>query len=117
MASRKIEDLVPALQSLYREFDRLMKEAGIDYIVTCTRRTQAEQDKLYAQGRTIPGKKVTWTRQSKHIEGRAFDIAVMKDGKITWNVKDYFEPARIGQSVGLTSGSQWKTPDYPHFEI
>lgn len=101
----------------YLAFDVAMKNAGIDYILTCTRRTQEEQQELWAQGRTKPGKKVTWTLKSKHIDGRAFDIAIIKNGKVSWNVKDYFEPGEIGKRVGLTWGGSWKNPDYPHFEI
>ena len=34
-------------------------------------RTQAEQNALYAQGRTKRGNIVTWTKNSKHIGGNA----------------------------------------------
>jgi hypothetical protein len=37
-------------------------------------RTQAEQNHLYGQGRTRPGNKVTWTKNSHHIGGNAMDI-------------------------------------------
>ena len=37
-------------------------------------RTQERQNKLYAQGRTAPGARVTWTLQSDHTERLAFDI-------------------------------------------
>jgi len=128
MSSRKIEDLDPRLQPLAREFVVQMAEAGIPFIFTCTRRTQAEQDDLYAQGRTKPGKKVTWTRRSKHIVGLAFDIAVCTKGmKPHWNLKadvdadgipDYEEAGKIGESIGLVWGGRFKVnPDYPHFEF
>lgn len=83
-------------------------------------------------------KKVTWTLMSKHIidleDGieannwsRAFDIAIT-DGKIpTWNTKvnvnkneipDYEEAGKIGKSIGLVWGGDFKkTPDYPHFQL
>jgi len=118
MSSRLIEDLLPELQARYYFFEKKMEEAGLDFIVTCTYRSLEEQQKLYAQGRTQPGKKVTWTLQSKHIERKAFDIAMMKNGKITWDTKDYIEPGRIGESVGLEWGGSWKkSKDFPHFQI
>ena len=132
MPSRKIEDLVPAMQEKARAFAGAMAEAGVPFIFTCTRRTQAEQDELFARGRTKPGPKVTWTRNSRHIDGEAFDICVCKDGVPQWDgkvdvdldgVPDYFEAGQIGESCGLVWGGRFKradgtpTPDFPHFEL
>jgi peptidoglycan L-alanyl-D-glutamate endopeptidase CwlK len=81
--------------------------------------------------------KVTWTMNSKHIvdlddgdtsndKSRAFDIAIVKDGKATWDIKvnvnlnsepDYMEAGKIGESIGLKWGGRFKSPDYPHFEL
>lgn len=118
--SRKIEDLQPELQRIYHLFADKMEAAGIDFIVTCTARTQAEQDALYAQGRTLPGRKVTWTRRSRHTGGRAFDIVIMENGKPDWDVSNrkWEEAGLIGQSVGLEWGGGWLTSkDFPHFEL
>ena len=124
--SRDIEDLTEETQEAYWNFDAAMQEAGIDYIVTCTYRSQAEQDALYAQGRTKPGKKVTWTRNSKHKSRTAFDIAILVNGKILWNpdldadgdgVAEYTEAGELGESVGLTWGGRWDSPDAPHFQL
>ena len=80
--------------------------------------------------------KVTWTMASKHIvdlddsnkdndKARAFDFAILKDGKATWDIKvnvnnndvsDYMEAGIIGESAGLKWGGRFKSPDYPHFE-
>ncbi|HOL44628.1 MAG TPA: M15 family metallopeptidase [Methanothrix sp.] len=126
MASRKISDCIPELQEKFAAFAVKMAEAGIPFMLTCTLRTQAEQDTLYAQGRTRPGPIVTWTRKSKHIEGRAFDIAILQDGKPVWDVKvdvnadhipDYDQAGAIGESVGLKWGGRFKPPDRPHFEV
>ena len=83
MASRSIEDLTPETQALYQKFAEAMKAKGINYIVTCTFRSQLEQDQLYEQGRSKPGQIVTWTRKSRHTDREAFDIAILKNGKIT----------------------------------
>jgi peptidoglycan L-alanyl-D-glutamate endopeptidase CwlK len=117
MASRDPKDLDQDVRLKYFAFDAEMHRAGIDYILTCTYRSQAEQDALWAQGRTVPGKKVTWTRDSYHTKRRAFDIAILKDGKVSWNVKDYFEAARIGKAIGLTPGGEFRKPDYCHFQL
>ena len=62
MASRKIEDCHPLLQPKLKAFIATCKSVGIDVLVTCTWRSGAEQDALYAQGRTTPGKRVTNAR-------------------------------------------------------
>ncbi len=126
MPSRKIEDLTPATQEKYRAFASKMAEEKIPFIVTCTYRSQAEQNDLFAQGRTKPGPIVTWTTLSKHTDRIAFDICINRDGAACWDVKvdvnkdgipDYEEAGKIGESVGLTWGGRWKTPDRPHFQL
>lgn len=81
--------------------------------------------------------KVTWTLASKHLidlddnnpdndHSRAFDIAIMRDGRPTWCLKvninandipDYDEAGRIGEAVGLRWGGRFPSPDRPHFEV
>ena len=126
MASRKVEDLVPELQEKFKLFATRMAETGIPFALTCTYRTQEEQYALYAQGRTKPGPKVTWTLKSKHIDRKAFDIVILKDGRASWDVKvdvnhdqipDYDEAGKIGELCGLKWGGRFKSPDRPHFEI
>jgi peptidoglycan L-alanyl-D-glutamate endopeptidase CwlK len=117
MSSRKVEDLIPVMQVLFHDFEAAMAKAGLEFVVTCTFRSQQEQDQLYAQGRTMPGPIVTWTEHSKHSEGKAFDVAVLENGKVTWDAGKYIVPGQIGESVGLFWGGRWKTPDRPHFEL
>jgi peptidoglycan L-alanyl-D-glutamate endopeptidase CwlK len=124
--SRKIKDLVPELQSIAIAFAAKLAQEGIPFIFTCTYRSQKEQDALYAQGRTAPGKIVTWATHSRHTDRRAFDIAICKGKVPTWDRKadvneneipDYLEAGIIGERLGLVWGGRWKTPDYPHFEL
>lgn len=87
MGSRNIDDLIPPLQILFHQFRIGMDEKNIDFIVTSTVRTLAEQKALYAQGREpldvvnnlraqagLPSitnlqnkKRVTWTMNSRHL--------------------------------------------------
>lgn len=127
MSSRKIEELLPELQEKFHDFRQLADEAGVQFMITCTYRSQEEQDELYEQGRTKPGRKVTWTRHSKHTDRMAFDIAVLNESnQPTWdtkadidkdNIDDYLELGEIGEQVGLVWGGRWKSPDYPHFQL
>lgn len=61
-------------------------------------RTHAEQAKLYAQGRTAPGLKVTNARpgQSIHNYGLAVDICLIIDGKTaSWDIAKDWDGDRI----------------------
>jgi len=86
-------------------------------------RTVAEQDKLYAQGRTAPGEIVTNAKgssySSHHQWGTAFDI-YRNDGTGAYNDNDGFfsKVGAIGVKIGLEWGGNWTSPvDKPHFQL
>lgn len=92
-------------------------------------RTFAEQDALYAQGRTKPGAKVTNAKggQSIHNYGTAIDIVLIIDGKTaSWDTKtdwdgdkiaDWMEVVDVFKKNGWDWGGDWKSfKDMPHFE-
>ena len=92
-------------------------------------RTFKEQDELYAQGRTKPGKKVTNAKggQSVHNYGFAVDIVLIIDGKTaSWDTakdwdndrkSDWMEVVEIFKKNGWSWGGDWlKFKDMPHFE-
>lgn len=102
---------------------------------TFTLRSIAEQNALYAQGRTKPGEIVTNTAGglSNHNYGFAIDFALVidtnKDGKFdtaSWDIKgdydgdkkdDWMEVVAIFKKHGWSWGGDWKSlKDYPHFE-
>jgi LAS superfamily LD-carboxypeptidase LdcB len=106
-----------SLKTKLEKLKVLANKEGIDFKVICGYRSQQEQDRLYAQGRTTPGKKVTWTRNSKHNKGKAFDVAMLSHGKVTWESSEYQRLGQLGKSIGLTWGGDWKSRDLGHFEI
>lgn len=112
---RDVNELTPAAQNACRLFLKKCKEAGLNIFLTETYRSQARQNQLYAQGRTEPGKIVTWTLNSRHTSRRAWDIAVI--GKDLYDMTVIRKAGAIGQSLGITWGGEWSTPDYVHFEI
>ena len=94
---------------------------------THTLRTFAEQDDLYAQGRTKPGKVVTRAKggDSTHNYGLAVDIVLMVAGKPVWDIKmdydkdgrsDWMEVVDIFKRYGWQWGGDWKFVDNPHFQ-
>lgn len=101
---------------------------------THTLRTFAEQDKLFAQGRTAPGKIVTRARggQSYHNYGLAIDIALLVDTDrngtfetASWDTRsdfdqdgraDWMEVVDIFKRYGWEWGGDWRFRDAPHFQ-
>lgn len=142
--SRRIEDMHPALQPKVRQFLFECERDGLDVLITCTHRTDAEQEELYAQGRTKPGKIVTRARagQSKHnnmLNGKpaslAFDFVPLRNGKLVWgasgdgiddnpadDLKDDLELWQRIAQVAKRQGFQWfgdkgsPFPELPHLQ-
>lgn len=116
--AHRIDSLSAELQPRARRLLELAAAEGIELVVTEGRRTVERQRELYAQGRTTPGPIVTWTMNSKHLTGEAFDVAVRVDGKLTWPDDDalWERIGQIGESVGLRWGGRWEQRDRPHFE-
>ena len=96
---REIEALAPELRArLERVIDRMEQEYGYTVEVVETARTSERQTALYAQGRTEPGPIVTWTRNSRHLEGAAADVVV--DGGYN-NTGGFERLARVAREEGL----------------
>jgi peptidoglycan L-alanyl-D-glutamate endopeptidase CwlK len=151
MASRDIKDLAPALQVLYNKFldkcrrDTWLLKNGISLILTCTFRSPEEQNRLYAQGRTTPGRIVTNAKagQSRHNTttasgapaAEAFDIVPLRHGKPVWGTAgdgidddptdDHTDDLEVwqrvgehGRAVGLEWAGDWKRfKEFPHFQL
>jgi len=92
-----------------------------------TLRTFAEQESIYAQGRTKPGKIVTNAKPglSYHNYGLAIDIVLIVDSKASWDIvkdfdgdgkSDWQEVVKIFKQFGWEAGIDWKFSDAPHFQ-
>lgn len=127
MPSRNINDCVPILKDAYLKAEAEFNSKNTTKVfLTCTKRSNAEQAALYAQGRTTAGKIVTNAKagQSKHNKeplSEAFDIAFKKpDGSLDWSSKNFsaFNTiiTRIEPRIKW-GGNFKKIKDLPHFEI
>ena len=116
----RIDTLQPRVKILAEELIRQCAAAGIPIIITQGLRTIAEQDALYAQGRTTPGNIVTNAKggTSFHNYGVAFDICPYIGGKLLWNNLELFKKVgAIGKKIGLEWGGDWVGfVDLPHFQ-
>lgn len=108
------------------EAKRLAASMGYSYIAISGNRGETEQNDLYAQGRTKPGKIVTNARfgESNHNFGVALDFGVFIGNQ--YIDENYPEKstivhrivAEIAEKYGIQWGGSWKSiKDYPHFEI
>jgi peptidoglycan L-alanyl-D-glutamate endopeptidase CwlK len=118
--SRDIEALYPAVKGKAKELIELCKKEKIDLIITSTFRDNESQNRLYAQGRTIKGKKVTNARggQSYHNYRVAFDVLPVVAGKAVWSSNKLWKKiGGLGMSIGLEWGGSWQSiHDLPHFQ-
>lgn len=117
-------------ETLVNVVKRAIEISEVDFSVLEGVRTLERQRELYAQGRTAPGKIVTWTMKSRHIEGKAVDLVPYP---LDWNdlekfnkIKDAMFQAAREQDVNLRWGADWDGDgkyrekgeyDSPHFEL
>jgi peptidoglycan L-alanyl-D-glutamate endopeptidase CwlK len=127
-----LQTVLPKLQVAIRLFLSIMMDSsqlgsskGFVIKVLSGTRTYAEQDALYAQGRTKPGNRITKSKggQSNHNFGLAVDIGIFYDGEyldgnMAEEVDIYSRAAVLSRSIsGLARGADWRRPDMPHYEL
>jgi peptidoglycan L-alanyl-D-glutamate endopeptidase CwlK len=110
--------------------ERALSYGVMDFSVAQGVRTEAQQAALYQQGRSTPGKIVTWTMKSNHLlqsdgYGHALDLVPFINGKQDWDNHDNFvllatlmfrAAMELGFRIGW--GGHWTTnKDLPHFEV
>jgi len=132
MAFKFSQRSLKTLNTVHPDLQKIVKLAlelsEVDFGVTQGNRTQADQDELYAQGRTKPGQKVTWTRNSRHIGGYAVDLLPYINGKAEWDnngklglwpkINEAMQKASKQLKIPIIWGGSWQqTPDRPHFEL
>lgn len=128
-SAKNVATLHNKVQQLFKnwilECQILAKAHGYEYKAISGNRTWEEQAKIYAQGRTAPGKIVTNAKPgfSNHNYGIAVDMGVFKDGKYLDGSKPseaeafHRKAATIAEKYGIEWGGSWKSfKDYPHFE-
>lgn len=128
---RDFKALHPELQEKAVLLKERCKAQGISILFSECVRTKAEQDALYAQGRTKPGKIVTnakgTTYSSQHQWGIAVDFYIdmdvdgdgsKADDAFNNSTKLFDKVGAIAKSIGLGWGGDWKSPvDKPHLYL
>lgn len=134
-SEKRLVGVDPRLVAVVR---RAVEKLPFNVLVVEGLRSLERQKDLYAQGRTKPGRKVTWTMNSNHLKqangfGAAVDLAPLNGAQIDWNdlkkfdaiAKAMFEAAEeLG--IRIRWGADWDQDgnprergesDSPHFEL
>ncbi len=128
---QRLSAVDPRLAAVVREAALRTRQR---FMVVEGRRTLARQQELYAQGRSTPGKVVTWTMKSKHLDGLAVDLAPLDEqGAIPWG--DFSAFAEVNKAMqdaaqmlehAIRWGKDWNRngipgekgeTDSPHWEL
>ena len=96
---------------------RAAELSPVYFVVTEGLRTVQRQAELVAKG-------ASRTMNSKHLTGRAVDVAAFPNNKLSWELRYYktiseaFKQAARELGVKIRWGGDWKSfVDSPHFEL
>lgn len=117
LTERSEKALVGVNDKLVRVVRKAIEISSVPFIVTEGIRSLERQKLLYA-------KKATTTMNSKHLVGRAVDLAPVLEGEVRWDwplfykLADAMKQAAEELNVTIVWGGDWKTfKDGPHFEL
>lgn len=123
-ANARSERVIATLLAHVRPYARALyfkaRDNGITINLIGGTRSYAEQDALYAQGRTIASDIVTNARggYSNHNFGIAFDIGVFNGNRYLPESPLYKAVGALGLDLGLEWGGNWTSIiDQPHFQL
>jgi peptidoglycan L-alanyl-D-glutamate endopeptidase CwlK len=121
-----LQTILPAAQRLMRGLLVKLRAAGLDARAISGTRTYPEQAALFEQGRTTPGKIVTYARagQSNHCFGIAVDVGIFAGGRYLngdqpGDLEPYRKAGELAAGIdGLEWGGLWpgKKEDLPHYQ-
>lgn len=101
--------------SLQKVVHRAVELSQVRFNIVSGNRTQKQQDYLFAQGRTRPGLRITWTRHSNHMGGGAVDFSLVDAKGRSTNVdpKTWKDAAKTYKPVAdamIAAGKELGTP-------
>jgi peptidoglycan LD-endopeptidase CwlK len=115
--ARSLKNLKGVNPDMVAIVHRAAELSPVYFVVTEGLRTVKRQAELVAKG-------ASRTMNSKHLTGRAVDVAAFPDGKLSWEFKYYksiseaFKQAAKELGIRIRWGGDWKSfVDSPHFEL
>jgi len=113
-STERLSKVHPDLQKVFNE---AIKDSPLDFSITEGLRTIERQKVLFDAGKSQ-------TMNSRHLTGKAVDIAVIRDGEITWDMKHYqlvashIKNIAKSMNIDIVWGGDWQSfKDGPHFEL
>jgi peptidoglycan L-alanyl-D-glutamate endopeptidase CwlK len=102
---------------LVKVMEEAIKESPLDFSITEGLRTKERQQELFSAGKSQ-------TMNSRHLTGKAVDIAVIKDGTVTWDLKyyrivtDHIKKVAKELNIPIVCGIDWTSfVDAVHIEL
>jgi peptidoglycan L-alanyl-D-glutamate endopeptidase CwlK len=116
----------PELKARVQALIAALAQQGLELVLTQGVRSAAQQQALYAQGRSKPGKIVTNCDGVRKVSthqpradgfGYAVDVAWRQGGIVTWE-GPWETLGQLATAHGLIWGGLWTSfPDRPHLEL
>jgi peptidoglycan L-alanyl-D-glutamate endopeptidase CwlK len=117
LSQRSLDRMKGVDERLVNVVKRAIEISEIDFVVTEGLRTKERQAQLLKAG-------ATRTMNSKHIVGKAVDLAAIVDGSVRWDwplyakLADAMKRAAEILNVEIEWGGDWITfKDGPHFQL
>ena len=121
-SKKRVGNVHPVVWKYGEDLIRQAYKKGLYIMFSDGHRTAAQQNALFAQGRTKPGKIVTNARagQSLHNYGVAFDMFITnKNGtSASWDTAKLNQAGQMAEQLGFEWGGRWKSiVDRPHIQM
>ena len=117
LSQRSLDRMKGVDERLVNVVKRAIEISEIDFVVTEGLRTKERQAALFKAG-------ATRTMNSKHLVGKAVDLAALVDGTVRWDwplyakLADAMKRAAEILNVEIEWGGDWITfKDGPHFQL
>lgn len=117
LTARDRKRLVGVDPRLVAVLERAAETSPIPFIVLEGKRTEKRQRQLVTIG-------ASKTLRSKHLVGKAVDIAPVVDGRVSWDwplyhqLAPHLKKAAQELQVAVIWGGDWRSfPDGPHWEL
>lgn len=114
---RSLKNLVGVHEKMQSLMHSCIQTSPYNFIITEGLRSPTRQQKLVDEGKSK-------TLNSRHLTGHAIDLAILKDGKVVWDIQDYITLSKHIKAkakeadIALVWGGDWKTfVDGVHYEL
>lgn len=117
LSQRSKDRLTGVHPDLVKVIEEAIKDSPLDFSITEGLRTRERQKALFDAGKSQ-------TMNSRHLSGKAVDIAVIREGEVTWDLRyyrivtDHIKKVAKQLDIPIVCGIDWTSfVDGPHVEL